>query len=153
MFDNKTLVKMAELRPRSLAELRRVPGVGEVKLERYGKQFLSVLTEQPASHLSATYLETDRLIQQGLTPDEVAKTRELAVSTIFQHCAALVAAGSVSVTQATGLSDPEINEIVATHQKLSEEEQVKLKPLFERLAGRYDYGVLRCVLEGRKLES
>ena len=152
VFDNKTLVKMAELKPRSLAELRRVPGVGEVKLERYGKQFLAVLTEQPTSHLSATYLETHKLVQQGLTPAEVAETRELAVSTILQHCAALVAAGSVSVSQATGLSDPEIGEIMATHQTLSEEEQSKLKPLFERLHGRYDYGILRCVLEGKKLE-
>ena len=153
VFDNKTLVKMAELRPRSLAELRRVPGVGEVKLERYGQQFLAVLTEQPASHLSATYLETHRLIHQGLTPEAVAKTRELAVSTILQHCAALVAAGSVSVSQATGLSDREIGEIVAMHQTLSEEEQSRLKPLFERFEGRYDYGILRCVLEGQRLES
>ena len=84
---------MAELKPRSLAELRRVPGVGEVKLERYGKQFLGVLTEQPTSHLSETYLETHQLMQQGLTPEQVAETRALTYGTVLQHCAALVASG------------------------------------------------------------
>ncbi len=149
VFDNKTLVKMAELKPRSLAELRRVPGVGEVKLERYGKQFLGVLTEQPTSHLSETYLETHRLMQQGLTPQETAKTRELAVSTILQHCAALVAAGTISVSAATGLSAREIYEIEAAYRNLPAEDQGKLKPLFEGLGERYDYGVLRCVLAGQ----
>ena len=149
VFDNKTLVKMAELKPRSLAELRRVPGVGEVKLERYGKRFLAVLTEQPTSHLSETYLETHHLIQGGLTPEQVAVKRSLTYGTVLQHCAALVAAGSLGIAQATGLSDGEIDEIVAAHRALSEDEQSKLKPLFERLEGRYDYGVLRCVLAGR----
>jgi ATP-dependent DNA helicase RecQ len=43
VFDNKTLLKMTELKPRTAAELRRVPGVGEVKLARYGEAFLEVL--------------------------------------------------------------------------------------------------------------
>jgi ATP-dependent DNA helicase RecQ len=43
VFDNKTLLKMTELKPRTAAELRRVPGIGEVKLARYGEAFLEVL--------------------------------------------------------------------------------------------------------------
>ena len=150
VFDNKTLVKMAELKPRSLAELRRVPGVGEVKLERYGQQFLEVLTEQPTSHLSETYLETHKFIQAGLTPEEVAEKRALTYGTVLQHCAALVASGSISVSAATALSAKEIYEIEAAHRNLPAEAQGKLKPLFERLGERYDYGVLRCVLAGQK---
>ena len=151
VFDNKTLVKMAELKPRSLAELRRVPGVGEVKLERYGKQFLEVLTGQPNSHLSETYLETHRLIQAGLTPEEVAERRSLTYGTILQHCAALVASGSISVSAATGLSAKEIYEVEAAYRNLPAEAQGKLKPLFERLEECYDYGVLRCVLAGKNV--
>ena len=150
VFDNKTLLKMAELKPRSLAELRRVPGVGEVKLERYGEQFLEVLTEQPTSHLSETQLETHRLIEQGFSPEQVAVKRALTHGTVLQHCAALVAAGSISVSVATGLSAKEIYEIEAAYRNLPAEEQGKLKPLFERLGERYDYGVLRCVLAGQK---
>ena len=44
IFDNKTLLKLVELKPRSLSHMRRVPGVGEVKLERYGEAFLAVMT-------------------------------------------------------------------------------------------------------------
>ncbi len=150
VFDNKTLVKMAELKPRSLAELRRVPGVGEVKLERYGKQFLEVLTEQPTSQLSETYRETHKLIQQGLTPAEVAEKRSLTHGTVLQHCAALVAAGTIGVSVATGLSAKEVYEIEAAYRNLPADAQGKLKPLFERLGERYDYGVLRCVLAGEK---
>lgn len=150
VFDNKTLVKMAELKPRSLAELRRVPGVGEVKLERYGSQFLEVLTEQPTAHLGETYLETHRLIQTGLTPEQVAEKRALTYGTVLQHCAALVASGSISVAAATGLPDAAIDEIVSAYRALTEEERGKLKPLFERLGERYDYGILRCVLAGQQ---
>lgn len=48
VFDDKTLRTMTELRPRTLAELRRVPGVGEVKLARYGEAFLEVLRAPPS---------------------------------------------------------------------------------------------------------
>ncbi len=157
IFDNKTLVKMAEAKPRSLKDMGRVPGVGAVKLERYGQQFLEIVTQhvtqQPATaDLSDTYAETYGLIKEGLSPEQVAAKRNLTVGTILQHGAALVGSGRLSVLEATGLPEAEVRQIETVHSNLSEDEQSKLKPLFERLEGRYDYGVLRCVLEGKKLE-
>jgi ATP-dependent DNA helicase RecQ len=43
VFANKTLQAMANQAPKSLEEMQKVPGVGPVKLERYGKQFLEVI--------------------------------------------------------------------------------------------------------------
>ena len=43
MFSDATLAAMAALRPGTLDELRRVSGVGETKLARYGEAFLAVL--------------------------------------------------------------------------------------------------------------
>jgi ATP-dependent DNA helicase RecQ len=43
VFWDRTLAEIAKRRPRSLAALRDVPGVGEAKLERYGKDFLAVI--------------------------------------------------------------------------------------------------------------
>jgi len=43
VFHNSTLVEIAGRRPRSLAELAAVPGVGPAKLERYGEDVLAAL--------------------------------------------------------------------------------------------------------------
>lgn len=44
VFNDKTLVEMAEVRPANLDEMARIGGVGAKKLERYGQQFLEVIT-------------------------------------------------------------------------------------------------------------
>ena len=46
VFHNSTLEEIAGRRPRSLAELAAVPGVGPAKLERYGEEVLAALSEQ-----------------------------------------------------------------------------------------------------------
>ncbi|MEF2070725.1 DNA helicase RecQ [Consotaella aegiceratis] len=46
IFHDKTLVELAAARPASRAEMAKVPGVGEAKLDRYGPAFLSVIAEQ-----------------------------------------------------------------------------------------------------------
>ncbi len=43
IFHDKTLAEMAVRRPRSVAELAAIPGVGQVKLARYGEAFLKVI--------------------------------------------------------------------------------------------------------------
>jgi DNA helicase-2/ATP-dependent DNA helicase PcrA len=43
VFHNATLVEIAERKPRTLAELASVPGVGPAKLERYGEDLLAAL--------------------------------------------------------------------------------------------------------------
>jgi ATP-dependent DNA helicase UvrD/PcrA len=46
VFHNSTLAEIAGRRPRSLAELAAVPGVGPAKLDRYGEEVLAALAEQ-----------------------------------------------------------------------------------------------------------
>jgi superfamily II DNA helicase RecQ len=41
VFPNTTLAEIADRRPRTLAELARIPGVGPTKLERYGEDVLA----------------------------------------------------------------------------------------------------------------
>ena len=45
IFHDKTLAEMAAQSPRTLAELAHIPGVGDVKLARYGEAFLAVIKE------------------------------------------------------------------------------------------------------------
>jgi ATP-dependent DNA helicase RecQ len=43
IFHDATLLDMVRRRPRDLAEMSRIPGVGHSKLERYGARFLATL--------------------------------------------------------------------------------------------------------------
>ena len=45
IFHDKTLIELAAARPGSRAEMARIPGVGDAKLERYGPAFLAVIAE------------------------------------------------------------------------------------------------------------
>ena len=40
VFSNATLEDMAKQKPKNLSEFKRVSGVGELKAQWYGKQFL-----------------------------------------------------------------------------------------------------------------
>ena len=43
VFHDSTIESIAALRPRSIAELRRVPGIGPMKLDRYGEEIIGVV--------------------------------------------------------------------------------------------------------------
>ena len=55
VFHDSTIEAIATSRPRSIADLRRVPGVGPTKLDRYGEEIIGVVVREgccdvPASH-------------------------------------------------------------------------------------------------------
>ncbi|MBB3948549.1 ATP-dependent DNA helicase RecQ [Rhizobium skierniewicense] len=45
IFHDKTLIELAGARPTSRAEMAKVPGVGDAKLDRYGPAFLEVISQ------------------------------------------------------------------------------------------------------------
>ena len=49
IFNDRTLIEMAETRPMTLDDMARVGGVGTKKLERYGATFLEVITGEAAA--------------------------------------------------------------------------------------------------------
>ncbi|MFC7705860.1 DNA helicase RecQ [Plastorhodobacter daqingensis] len=51
IFTDRTLIEMAETRPRTLDDMARVSGVGAKKLESYGAAFLSVISGAPAEEV------------------------------------------------------------------------------------------------------
>jgi len=46
VFHDSTIEAIAASRPRSIAELRRVPGVGPTKLDRYGEEIIGVVVRE-----------------------------------------------------------------------------------------------------------
>ena len=53
IFHDSTLIEMARRQPASLEEMAAISGVGKAKLERYGKDFLLILSASPAIRLNA----------------------------------------------------------------------------------------------------
>jgi DNA helicase-2/ATP-dependent DNA helicase PcrA len=49
VFHDSTIEAIAERRPRTIAELRRVPGVGPTKLDRYGEELVEIVTQAEAA--------------------------------------------------------------------------------------------------------
>lgn len=150
IFHDASLMDMIKLRPKSLADMGRVSGVGEQKLMRYGKQFLSEIEQHPLSELlnnrlSNTVNETLILFQQQIDIDDIAKLREVNPSTIYTHLADAIEIGLLDVREVIGLSDSEFNEIVFTLESQEDQEKGRLKPVYDELDGQYDYGLLRCV--------
>ncbi|SCM75297.1 ATP-dependent DNA helicase RecQ [uncultured Pleomorphomonas sp.] len=45
IFHDRTLIELAAARPGSRSQMAKIPGVGEVKLDRYGDAFLAVIAE------------------------------------------------------------------------------------------------------------
>ena len=59
IFPDRTLIEMAETRPRTLDDLARINGVGAKKLERYGRAFLEVIAgDAPELHPARRKLAT-----------------------------------------------------------------------------------------------
>ncbi|MBK0327469.1 DNA helicase RecQ [Rhodobacteraceae bacterium F11138] len=50
IFNDRTLIEMAETRPDTLDAMARIGGVGAKKLERYGTVFLEVITGETRTH-------------------------------------------------------------------------------------------------------
>ena len=164
IFHDKTLWQLAEDKPRTLTAMSAISGVGKSKLERYGEVFLELILEhlpdEDDTTSSAvtdgslnfadtdekdTYEQTLELILAGETFEGVARLRCLKVRTVEAHVAELVARGHLTVQEATGLSDDDINHIKDAWRSLPEDEQPYLKPLFEKLNQKYSYAALKCV--------
>jgi superfamily II DNA helicase RecQ len=49
IFHDRTLTEVAERRPRDLADLAEIPGIGPTKLDRYGSELIAVVAAEEAA--------------------------------------------------------------------------------------------------------
>ncbi len=112
IFHDSTLRDIVARLPKTRDEFLNVLGVGESKAVKYGKLFIEevhgFLRDHPIEKLdlpkakyipppqSETALATYRLFKQGQTPTEIAKSRELAVTTIMTHLEVYIASGEIT---------------------------------------------------------
>lgn len=150
IFTDTTLEDMARQRPTTPEALRNVSGVGERKLQLFGKRFLSEIVGYVRGRVQAgekpkgsTQLVTFELYNNGLSIDEIAAERKLTAGSIASHLVQLAKAG-YDIDLESLISPNERQEIEQAIAVVGLEEG-RLKPVFDYLNGRYDYSKLTLV--------
>ncbi len=146
--NDATLEALATARPQQLGELHQISGFGETKINKYGQRFIDAIepkTEQEIV-LNETELESLTLLQQGLTPEQIASERNIKSATVLAHLAKAIEIDACQLEQVIDLSETEFDSIATATVSLNTLQDYKLKPLYEHLEQRYDYAVLKCVV-------
>lgn len=161
VFQDTTLKEMATFYPVTWETLRRITGVGEEKLKRYGPRFLKIIVGHCQKYKidprpivrnsssgsysrkmrSYTDQETLSLLKQGLTIEQIAKKRNLAASTITSHIEKLIFQGEEIVIER--FVPPEKQR--AIRRAFKEVGVDRLAPVKDRLGNGYSYDELRLV--------
>jgi ATP-dependent DNA helicase RecQ len=83
---------------------------------------------------------------RGLDAEQIASERGLEVATIYGHLAEAIEAGLIGADDALRLESGERDEIEAAFDRCETRDTGKLGPAFAALDGRYNYGILKCLL-------
>jgi uncharacterized protein YpbB len=94
----------------------------------------------------STYEVTQEMVNKGMTVEQIAEDRGLAVGTIEGHFAKLVELGVLPIIRF--LQEEEVTEITTAIKELPAE--FTSKDLFEKFKGKYGYGKLRAVIANIK---
>lgn len=172
VLSDATLVELATYLPHNLDEFSRISGFGEVKIEKYGHEFLEGVTEYCREHKltsrihlkapkkqhnarpereNETKQQTLSLFRQGNSIEQIAVARKLSPATVEGHVAFYVQQGSIPVEQFIDVSRiPVIQEAI---------EQIggkMLTPIKEFLGEDFSYNEIRFVMaymESQKLQE
>ncbi len=150
VFSDNTLLEMAAEKPTNRVAMLAISGVGMVKYENYGYDFVNEITrfiseqqDQGNKMKGATHLVTLELLQRGLEPQQIAMERNLNPVTIYSHLATLYEQGH-DIKIGKYLSQQEYNTIKGAIEALPPD--AKLKDIYEFLQEAYDYFKIRLAV-------
>ncbi len=158
---DRTLVELAQQRPQTEAALHGITGLGDRKIARYGTALLEVIQSfgtsgQPAqlppseskrdNRLPLTVNRTLDLHRSGKSATEIAELRKLDIGTVYGHFAEIIEAGLADAASVLALDAAEMDEIMSAFERCQTLETGRLGPAHAALDGRYDYGILKCLL-------
>lgn len=118
IFTQETLIELCEILPKNKAQLKKISGIGKVRLNKYGEDILDVILEycdknnielseiqeediveeKPKRPVGETYQITLQMFKKGKNLEEIAKERGLSQGTIEGHLAKFVSEGTLKVT-------------------------------------------------------
>ncbi|MDA8442963.1 MAG: DNA helicase RecQ [Peptococcaceae bacterium] len=152
VFTDSTLREMSQTLPLDEQALLAVGGVGEVKLQAYGKRCLELIRsyaaqQSTAKHVvkaseQASHFLTLELFREGKSLREIARERNLKLLTVQDHLIRCSLEGDVVNWDA--LIQTEYEQLILS--KAAELGAEKLKPLKEALPAEVDYFTIKAVL-------
>lgn len=153
IFNDKTLKAMAIELPVTENQFLAISGVGMNKLEKYGAEFMHAIKKfkMEAKPIKiSTIMETYNFYKEGLSPEEIAQTRNIQLTTIYSHLAQLYNQDK----------DVDLSEFVSKSIKeevhkayLDLDKPSALRPIFEKLEEQVSYGEIRLCLAIIKKEE
>ncbi|WP_310194006.1 DNA helicase RecQ [Neobacillus niacini] len=162
IFSDAALKDMCAKLPKSSEEFLNVSGVGELKLKKYGLDFIQAIRQFCEAHpdrqpelikaaapkkaakkaVGDSHLETFQLHQQNLTIEEISEKRELAISTVESH---LIQCAQQGMEVDFNRLIPE--EFIRLMEKAVEEVgRDRLKPIKEQLPEEVSYFMIKGYL-------
>ena len=161
----RTLKAIAETKPVTLAELRKVEGMGPKRIRNYGAEILDIvlrhlgqdpqkadigdLAKVPQKRTNgATYFQTKEMAERGMSAEAIAKARGLAESTIFSHLTYWVEQGSFPASRF--VSSEKMAEIRDYFESTGDP---KITTARDVLGDDYQYFEIRMVLAEMKREG
>ncbi|HEX7367878.1 MAG TPA: DNA helicase RecQ [Pelobium sp.] len=144
IFSDATLKEMALQKPITSTDLLNIGGVGEHKLAKYGSWFLDAIIDfspnESAKAKGNTYKDTLALLKQNVAVEQIAKLRDLELTTVYSHLAQLYLNGDIN-TLASYITEEEVVSVKEASLKTGETKA--LKPIFEELKENLPYYKIR----------
>ena len=118
IFGDKSLKEFSSKLPTTKEEMLEVNGVGLVKFEKYGEEFINLCkdikekfkekieTRAPLKKLTKTYTDTYELVQEGFSLEDIAMKRDLALTSILSHVTLLEEHGKIPKSKKEELVKP-----------------------------------------------
>jgi ATP-dependent DNA helicase RecQ len=166
ILSDATLVEIATYLPQSLDEMRMVSGFGDVKLARYGREFLLPVKsycaknglaskikhkqqkrerKPRAERGSDTRRESLSLYQSGKSVEEIATARSLSPITVEGHLAYYVQTGDIDVSSFVSRE-----KLLVIQDAVDSYGDERLAPLKEILGEDYSYAEIKAVVSWMK---
>ncbi len=151
VMHDTTLDALCQAKPRTIAELRRISGIGEKKCEMYGKEILEVFrrfakgeraSKEWHARPSTPSLETKDLLEKGHSFEEIAQIRGRKVSSVVVMVADLIEKGETEF-KAEWVDAAKYKEIQEASARVGME---WLKPIKDALAQEINYDEIRLVV-------
>ncbi len=168
IFSDASLQEMAMYFPQTLKDFKQISGVGDFKLEKYGPSFLKIILLHCEQHqieskislkkpkpeskpintdklfqVGTTFKQTFDLYKEGLSIEDIAKTRNLNPNTILAHLSQYITIGVIKAADL--MDDPE--KIPSILKVIEEKGAASLKVIKESLPEDITYNDIRCVVE------
>jgi ATP-dependent DNA helicase RecQ len=166
ILSDATLVEVSTYLPQSLDELRMISGFGDIKLARYGREFLAPVKNYSAQRgLSSkikqkqqkrerkprtersndTKRESFNMYKSGQSIAEISALRNLSPMTIEGHLASFVETGEIDVSEFVSRE-----KLLAIQDMIEKYGDDKLSPLKEILGEDYSYTEIKATIAWMK---